>query len=125
MSSEESSFKDIEVVVDNEKQNWLKRTHVGKFLGLTKILMSVKGLDKLEIRVRNDIKTAPYTACWPGSKNQQNKTDTFLPKKSLQYAISRSRKSTYNLRILVKALRINIHENKIYVSCSLKSKKRY
>ena len=71
MSSEESSFKDIEVVVDNEKQNWFKRTHVGKFLGLTKILMSVKGLDKLEIRVRNDIKTAPYTACWPGSKNQK------------------------------------------------------
>ena len=42
---EEFSMKNIEMVVDNEGENWFKRANVGKFLGLTKILTSAKGLD--------------------------------------------------------------------------------
>ena len=34
---EEFSIKDIEMLVDSEKQNWFKRTHVGKSLGLIDI----------------------------------------------------------------------------------------
>ena len=32
--SEEFSLKDIEIFVDSEKQNWFKRAHEVKFLGL-------------------------------------------------------------------------------------------
>ena len=34
---QEFSIKDIEMLVDNKKQNWFKRAHVGKFLGLVHI----------------------------------------------------------------------------------------
>ena len=53
---EEFSLKDIEVLLDSEGDNWFKRAHVGKFLGLAKILMSVEVLDTQEMPRRNDIK---------------------------------------------------------------------
>ena len=34
----------IETIVDVDRNLWFKRAHVGKFLCLTKILVSVKGL---------------------------------------------------------------------------------
>ena len=41
--SEEFNLKDIEVLVESEEQNWFKRAHVGKFLGLKHIDTSVGG----------------------------------------------------------------------------------
>ena len=52
--AEEFSLKDIEVLVGSEGQNWFKRAHTGKFLGLPQIEKSLVGLDKCKIRVRND-----------------------------------------------------------------------
>ena len=52
--SEEFNFKDIEVLVDSEKQNWFKRAQVGNFLGLKHIDTSVGGLDKCEMPNRNE-----------------------------------------------------------------------
>ena len=51
VSNDSSKFKefnlnDIEVLVDSEEQNWFKRSHVGKFLGLKHIDTSVGDLDK-------------------------------------------------------------------------------
>ena len=43
-NSEEFSLKDIEVLVDSEAQNWFKRAHMGKVLGLKHIDTSVEGL---------------------------------------------------------------------------------
>ena len=77
--SEEFSLNDIEVLVDNKEQNWFKRARVGKFLGLTKILMSVEGHNTQEMPQRDYIKAIvsdPYP--WPGPKDQQSKTDKFL-----------------------------------------------
>ena len=54
---EEFSLNDIEVIVDSEGENWFKRVHVGKFLGLAKVLMSVEGFDTQEMSQRDDIKT--------------------------------------------------------------------
>ena len=59
--SEKFSLNDDEALVDNKEQNWFKRAHVGKFLGLTKILMSVEGLDSQEMSQRDDIKTMVST----------------------------------------------------------------
>ena len=36
----EFSLKDIDVIVDNKKQNWFKRANVGKFLGIVNIRRS-------------------------------------------------------------------------------------
>ena len=44
--SKEFNLNDIEVLVDSEEQNWFKRSHVGKFLGLKLIDTSVGDLDK-------------------------------------------------------------------------------
>ena len=42
--SEEFSLKDIEVIVDSKEQNWFKRTHPGKFLGIVNIRRSTARL---------------------------------------------------------------------------------
>ena len=47
--SEEFSLKDIEIFVDSEEQNWFKRAHEVKFLGLEDIRTSLNGLKKREI----------------------------------------------------------------------------
>ena len=51
---EELSLKDIDVFVDNEEQNWLKRTHVGKLL-LLEDRTSLNGLEKGEMLTRQEL----------------------------------------------------------------------
>ena len=46
------------MLVDSKEQNWFKRAHLGKFLGLEHIDTSVEGLDKCEMPTRYGIKTA-------------------------------------------------------------------
>ena len=72
---EKFSLKDIEVFVDSEEQNWFKRAHVGKFLGIKDIWTSLNGLEKCEIFTRPELTSHP---CWSGPKDQQNKMDKFL-----------------------------------------------
>ena len=43
---EEFSLKDIGVFVDSKEQNWFKRAHVGKFLGLEDIQISLNSLEE-------------------------------------------------------------------------------
>ena len=65
--------------IDQNRSSWFKRAHVGKFLGLKKILMSLRGLDDCEIPTRSAVKETvknPYP--WSGPKDQQNKTDLHL-----------------------------------------------
>ena len=50
---EEFSIKDIEVVVDNKKQNWCKRAHVGRYLGIARIITSTAKLSEEDARSRN------------------------------------------------------------------------
>ena len=52
---EEFCPKDIEVFVDSEEQNWFKRPHAGKFLGIEDIRTSLNGLEKCEMLARKDI----------------------------------------------------------------------
>ena len=44
--SEEFSLKDIEVFVDSEEQNWFKRAHMGKMLGIEDVRTSLNDLEK-------------------------------------------------------------------------------
>ena len=76
---EEFSLNDIEMLVDSEEQNWLKRAHVGKSLGLENIRTSLNDLDKCEILTKQEfIPTRRRTSPWPGSKDQQSNTDKFF-----------------------------------------------
>ena len=90
--SEEFSLKDIEIFVDSEEQNWFKRAHEVKFLGLEDIRTSLNGLKKREITRQELIPTQCGTPGWSGPKDQQNKTDKFLSIFGIMYVIVNSKK---------------------------------
>ena len=95
--AEEFSLKYIEVLVGSEGQNWFKRAHIEKFLGLPQIEKSLVGLDKCKIRVRNDFDPIHTTTTgWPGPKNHQSKTDKFLSFFGVMYVIVNSEKDKGN-----------------------------
>ena len=74
-------------------ENWLKRAHVEKFLGLKHIDSLVTGLDKCEMPTRNDIQpTVNQPWPWPGPKDYQNKTDKFFSAFGVIYVIVNSPK---------------------------------
>ena len=67
---QEFSLRDIEVFVDSEEQNWFRRAHVGKFLGLGNIRTSLNDLDQCKIFTRQElIPTQRSTSLWPGPKD--------------------------------------------------------
>ena len=101
--SQEFSIKDIEVFVDSEEQNWFKRAHVRKFLGLENIRTSLNDLDKCEMLIRPElVPTRRSTSPWPGPKDQQNKTEKFLSAFGVMQVIVNSKKDK------VKALKEHI-----------------
>ena len=51
----EFGLKDIDVFVVSEEPNWLKQTHVGKFLGLEDNRTSLNDLEKCEILTRQEL----------------------------------------------------------------------
>ena len=89
----EFGLKDIVVFVVSEEPNWLKQTHVGKFLGLEDNRTSLNDLEKCEILTRQElVPTRRSTLGWSGNKDQQNKTDKFLLVYGVMYVIVNSRK---------------------------------
>ena len=75
----EFSIKDNEMLVDIDEQNWFKRAHVGKFLGIEDIRSSSNDLGKSEMFTRQElIPSQRGTPGWSTPKDQQNKTDKFL-----------------------------------------------
>ena len=89
--SEKFSLNDIEVFEDSGEQNWFKRAHVEKFLGIEDIRTSLNGLEKCEMITRQElIPTRHSTPVWSGSKDQQNKTDRFLSVFGVMYVIVNS-----------------------------------
>ena len=90
---EEFSLIGTEVLVDSEEQNWFKEAHVEKYLGLSQTEKSLVGLDKCEIRARNEFNlTHTTTTGSPGPKDHQNKTDKFLSVFGVMYVIIKSQK---------------------------------
>ena len=90
---EEFSIKYIEVFVDSEEQNWFKKAHVEKFLGIEDIQTSLNGLEKCEILTREAelIPTQHGTPGQSGPRDQQNKRDKFLSFFGVMYVIVRAR----------------------------------
>ena len=89
----EFTIKDVEKIKDSHQQNWFKRVHVGKCLGLKHTDTSVEGLDKCEMLTRNDINATPHdTGSWSGPKDHQNKTEKLLSVFGVMYVIIKSQK---------------------------------
>ena len=69
------------------------RAHVGKFLSIQNLAMSVEMLDICEMCTRNNFEPTlrnPYS--WSGPKEQQNRTDIFLSVYCVIHIIIRSKK---------------------------------
>ena len=49
---EEFNLDDIEVIVDKKEQNWFKRAHIGRYLGIACIITSTAKLSEEDIRSR-------------------------------------------------------------------------
>ena len=50
--TEEFSIKVTEMIVDNKKQNCFKRSHIGRYLGIARIITSTAKLSEEDIRSR-------------------------------------------------------------------------
>ena len=99
---------EIETILDVDRNSWFKRVHVEKCWGIEDFRTSLNGLDKCEMRIRKDFNpTYQYPIGWPGSKDQQNKTDIFLSKQGLLHVINKCRKPTPNLINLTKCLKLS------------------
>ena len=67
---QEFSMKNIEMLVDSEEQNWFKRAHVGRILGIEDIRTSFNGLEKCEMLTRQElVPNRRGTPVWSGPKD--------------------------------------------------------
>ena len=90
---QEFSMKNIEMLVDSEEQNWFKRAHVGKFLGIEDIRTSLNGLEKCEMLTRQElVPNRRDTPAWPEPRYQPNKMNKFLLLFGVMYATVNSKK---------------------------------
>ena len=54
--SVEFNLNDIEVLVDSKEQNWFKRAHKGRYLGITRIISSIVKLSEEDVRSRASLR---------------------------------------------------------------------
>ena len=62
--SEEFSLKDIEMLLDNGDQNWFKRAHIGRYLGIAHIITSTTKLSEEDIRSRTFLQDEGGSIVW-------------------------------------------------------------
>ena len=75
----EFSLKDIRFLVNNKAQNWFRRAHMGKFLGIEDIWTSLNDLEKCKMLIRQElIPSRRGPPGWFGSKDEQNKTGSCI-----------------------------------------------
>ena len=90
---QEFSMKNIEMLVDSEGQNWFKRAHVGKFLGIEDIRTSFSGLEKCEMLTRQElVPNRRDTPASPEPRYQPNKMNKFLLVFGVMYTTVNSKK---------------------------------
>ena len=54
--SVEFNLNDIEVLVDRKEQNWFKRAHIGRYLGITHLISSIGKLPEEDVRSRSSLR---------------------------------------------------------------------
>ena len=86
----EFSINDIEVLVDKKEQNWFKRAHEGKYLGLVHIHMSTAMLADKDQKTRTFLKAQGgcHDATTPREGAQDH--DIFISLTSALYVVVNS-----------------------------------
>ena len=69
---EEFSINNIDVLVDKKEQNWFKRAHMGKFLGLVHIHRSTARLADEDQKTRAFLKVEGGCHVTPSSEDAQD-----------------------------------------------------
>ena len=110
--SGEFSLKDIEMLVDNKEQNWFKRAHIGRYLGMARIITSTTKLSEEDKRSRTFLQTEEgcHIMNPPGEDAQDH--NIFLSEASALYVLNKCGKSTNKLNALAHILEVKIHKNK-------------
>ena len=83
---EEFSLNDIEVLVDNKEQNWFKRAHVGKVLGLVNIRRSTAKLADEDQRTRTFLAESGCHIMTPNREDAQDH-DIFISLTGALYVV--------------------------------------
>ena len=53
---EELSLNNIEVLIDSRDQRWFKRAHIGRYLGIARVITSTAKLSEEDIRSRASLR---------------------------------------------------------------------
>ena len=86
------AFKDIEVFVDNREQNWFKRAHVGKFLGIVNIHRSTAKLASEDQKTRAFLQAEEGCHLMTPRRKDAEDHDIFISLTGALYVIVNSRK---------------------------------
>ena len=89
---EEFSLKGIEVPVDSEGQNWLKRVHVGKLLGLVNIHRSTAKLPDKDHKTRTFLQAEGGCQIMTPTREDAQDHDIFISLPGVLYVSVNSRK---------------------------------
>ena len=108
----EFSLKDIEVLVDNKEQNWFKRTHIGRYLGIARIITSTTKLSEEDKRSRTFLQTEEGCHIMNPPRKDAQDHDIFLSEAGALYVLNKYGKSTNKLNALADILEVKIHKNK-------------
>ena len=90
--SEEFSLKGIEVFVDSKEQKWFKRAHVGKFLGIARIITSTSKLSEEDKRSRAFLQAKGEIHSMDPPREYAQDHDIFIPLTGALYVTVNSRK---------------------------------
>ena len=109
---EEFSLKDIEMLVDSKEQNWFKRAHVGKFLGLVHIHRSTARLADENQKTRAFLQAEGGIRSKDSPREDVQDHDIFLSEASVSCVLNKCTKPTNMLNALADILGVKIHKNK-------------
>ena len=90
--SEEFSLKDIEMFVDNKEENWFKRAHVVKFLGLVHIHRSTARLADEDQKTRAFLKVGGGCLDATPPREDVQDHDIFISLTGVLYVVVNSQK---------------------------------
>ena len=89
---EEFSPKDIEVIVHNKEQNWFKRAHVGKLLGVVNIRRSAAKLADEDQKTRDSLRAGEGVHIMNPPREDAQDHDIFISVTGTFYVTINSRK---------------------------------
>ena len=95
--SEEFNLNNIEVLVDKKEQNWFQRAHIGKYLGIARIITSTAKLSEENIRSWAFLQAEVGIYSMDPSREDAQDHDIFISLPGALYVTVNSRKDKGNV----------------------------